>query len=112
MQDRGTTNDSARSERRKGRRTRWLILALGMGVAASMAATATVIGAYYYVSPSLPPAETIRDIPLQIPLRIFSRDGRLIEEVGERRRVIVDYDDLPPFVVHEVEECPPDHIVG
>jgi penicillin-binding protein 1A len=59
-----------------------------------------LIGAYYYVAPSLPPAEAIRQIPLQIPLRIFSRDGRLIEEVGERRRILVDYEDLPPFVVH------------
>ena len=62
--------------------------------------TATVVGAYYYVAPSLPEPETIRDIPLQIPLRIFSRDGRLIEEVGERRRILVDYQDLPDFVVN------------
>ncbi len=60
----------------------------------------SLIGAYYYVAPSLPPAETIREIPLQIPLRIFSRDGRLIEEVGERRRILVTYEDLPPFIVH------------
>jgi penicillin-binding protein 1A len=78
---------------------RWLVLLLGLGVTGAMMATAAVIGAYYYVSPSLPPAETIREIPLQIPLRIFSRDGRLIEEVGERRRVLVEYEDLPPFVV-------------
>jgi penicillin-binding protein 1A len=65
-----------------------------------MAATATVIGAYNYVSPSLPPAETIREIPLQIPLRVYSRDGRLIEEVGERRRILVTWDDLPDYVVH------------
>ena len=38
--------------------------------------------------------------PLQIPLRIFSRDGRLIEEVGERRRILVNYNELPPHVVH------------
>lgn len=61
--------------------------------------TAGVIGAYSYVAPSLPQAETIKEIPLQIPLRIFSRDGRLIEEVGERRRLLVDYGDLPPYVV-------------
>lgn len=68
-------------------------------MAASMAAASAVIGAYYYVAPSLPRAQTIREIPLQIPLRIFTRDGRLIEEVGERRRILVNYDDLPKFVV-------------
>ena len=77
----------------------WLILCGGLGVVASLMISTSLIGAYYYVAPSLPPAEAIREIPLQIPLRIFSRDGRLIEEVGERRRILVDYEDLPPFVV-------------
>jgi len=85
----------------RGRRSlRWLILLTGLGLTGSLAATSGIIGAYYYASPNLPKAETIRDIPLQIPLRIFSRDGRLIEEVGERRRVIITYDELPKFVVN------------
>ena len=75
------------------------MLLIGLGLTGSLATAAGVIGAYYYVAPSLPQAETIREIPLQIPLRIYSRDGRLIEEVGERRRIIVSYDELPPFVV-------------
>ena len=61
---------------------------------------AGVIGAYYYASPSLPAAETIRDIRLEVPLRIFSRDGHLISEIGERRRIPVTYDDVPEHVVH------------
>jgi penicillin-binding protein 1A len=99
MQERQTSTNSARAAGRRPSRARWLVLLFGLGVTGAMMATAAVIGAYYYVSPSLPPAETIREIPLQIPLRIYSRDGRLIEEVGERRRVLVDYQDLPPFVV-------------
>lgn len=82
------------------RRWRWLIPIVGLSLCGSMAVTATVIGAYYYVEPGLPAAETIRDIPLQIPLRIFSRDGRLIEEVGERRRVLVGFDEIPQHVVN------------
>lgn len=78
---------------------KWLILLVGTGLIGTLAAAAAVIGAYYYVEPGLPAAETIREIPLQIPLRIFSRDGRLIEEIGERRRILVTYDDLPGFVV-------------
>ena len=42
---------------------RWLLLALGLGMAGATGITATVIGAYYYVAPGLPPAETIRRIP-------------------------------------------------
>ena len=99
MHDENTENRAP--GRRSGRGPgRWLALFAGLSLAGTMTATAAVIGAYYYVSPALPAAETIREIPLQIPLRIFSRDGRLIEEVGERRRILIDYEDLPPFVVH------------
>jgi len=79
---------------------RGLILLFGLGASATLAGTAAVVGAYYYVLPGLPAAETIRDIPLQIPLRIYSRDGFLISEIGERRRFLVTYEDLPPHVVH------------
>ena len=91
-----------RQKSKSSRTTRfapWLILVGGLGLVASLMISTGLIGAYYYVAPSLPPAEAIREIPLQIPLRIFSRDGRLIEEVGERRRILVTYEDLPPFVV-------------
>ncbi len=73
---------------------------MGLTLAGGMAAAAAVIGAYYYVAPGLPPAETIREIPLQIPLRIYSRDRRLIAEVGERRRIVVTFEELPAHVVH------------
>jgi penicillin-binding protein 1A len=78
---------------------RALIAVLGLGAIGTISAVAGVIGAYYYVQPGLPAAETIRDIPLQIPLRIFSRDGYLISEIGERRRILVTYEDLPQHVV-------------
>lgn len=100
MQKRQTSSGTSRQASRRRRYARLATLFAGLGASGILAAAATVIGAYHYVSPSLPQAETIREIPLQIPLRIFSRDGRLIEEVGERRRILVDYEDLPPFVVH------------
>jgi len=78
---------------------RILILVLGFGLTAAIGATAGVIGAYYYVQPSLPAAETIRDIPLEVPLRIFSRDGYLISEIGERKRVPVSYEEVPRHVI-------------
>ncbi|HEX6261187.1 MAG TPA: transglycosylase domain-containing protein, partial [Woeseiaceae bacterium] len=78
---------------------RWLVLFAGFSLTFALGITAAVIGAYYYVAPGLPQAETIREIPLQIPLRIYSRDGRLIDEIGERRRIVVTYDDLPQYVV-------------
>jgi penicillin-binding protein 1A len=78
---------------------RVLIVLLALGVMTVIGASAGVIGAYYYVEPRLPDAETIRDIPLQVPLRIFSRDGYLISEIGERRRIPITYDEVPQHVV-------------
>ena len=93
------TQEKEAAPRRRSRYTKWLILLAGLAAAGGMAVTSAVIGAYYYVAPGLPPADTIREIPLQIPLRIFSRDRRLIAEVGERRRILVTFDELPPHVV-------------
>jgi penicillin-binding protein 1A len=78
---------------------RALVLLLGVGGVLTIGGIAGVIGAYYYASPSLPAAETIRDIRLEVPLRIFSRDGYLISEIGERRRIPVTYEDVPEHVV-------------
>ena len=98
MQTSGT-KDNQLSRKRKSRYAQWLILLAGLSAAVGMAVTIAIIGAYYYVAPGLPPAETIRKIPLQIPLRIFSRDRRLIAEVGERRRILITFDELPQHVV-------------
>lgn len=93
-------DDKPVKTRGKGRGGRRLaILALGLATAGGIGAIAAVIGAYYYAAPSLPEAETIRDIPLQIPLRIFSRDGYLISEIGQRRRILIEFDDVPEHVV-------------
>jgi penicillin-binding protein 1A len=84
---------------RQRRIVRSLIILAGLALTGGIGATAGVIGAYYFVQPSLPAAETIRDIPLEVPLRIFSRDGYLISEIGERRRIPVTYDEVPRHVV-------------
>jgi len=78
---------------------RALVLLAGLGGLFTIGCVAGVIGAYYYAAPSLPAAETIRDIRLEVPLRIFSRDGHLISEIGERRRIPVTYEEVPEHVV-------------
>ena len=94
-----TKNKSNTRHIRRHKIIRALIVLLGLGIIGAISAVAGVVGAYYYVQPGLPAAETIRDIPLQIPLRIFSRDGYLISEIGERRRILITYEDLPQHVV-------------
>lgn len=61
--------------------------------------SALVVGGYYYVEPSLPDAAELRDIEIQIPLSVYTRDGRLIAQFGEQKRNPVSYDEIPRLVV-------------
>jgi len=51
--------------------------------------------AYVYLRPALPDVDSLRDVQLQVPLRVYTRDGRLIASIGEQRRIPVRYDQLP-----------------
>jgi penicillin-binding protein 1A len=55
--------------------------------------------AYVYLKPALPDVDSLRDVQLQVPLRIYTRDRRLIAAIGEQRRIPVRYTDLPPKLV-------------
>lgn len=57
-------------------------------------------GAFLYLGPSLPSPESLRSIQLQIPLRIYSSDDKLIAEFGEMRRTPIRYADIPPAFIH------------
>ncbi|MDH3510473.1 MAG: transglycosylase domain-containing protein, partial [Gammaproteobacteria bacterium] len=72
----------------------------GLAVIAFVGMLAVIAGAFYFLSPSLPSAEAMRDIELQTPLRVYSRDGRLMAQIGEKRRTPVVYDEIPEIVIH------------
>jgi len=59
----------------------------------------SIIAAYYYLESELPSVEHLRDVRLQVPLRIFSRDHRLIAEFGEKRRVPLSYGEVPDQMI-------------
>ncbi|MSQ91695.1 MAG: penicillin-binding protein 1A [Gammaproteobacteria bacterium] len=60
------------------------------------------LSTYYYLKPTLPDVAQLRDVRLQIPLRVYSRDGRLLGQIGEYRRVPVTWEEIPPLVMHAV----------
>jgi penicillin-binding protein 1A len=55
--------------------------------------------AYVYLRPALPDVDSLRDVQLQVPLRVYTRDGRLIASIGEQRRIPVRYDQLPKKLI-------------
>jgi penicillin-binding protein 1A len=59
-------------------------------------------GVSFYLSQDLPSIESLRDSTLQVPLRVYSRDGALIGEFGEEKRTPLKYADFPPLMVKAV----------
>ncbi|KTG24615.1 penicillin-sensitive transpeptidase [Idiomarina sp. WRN-38] len=56
---------------------------------------ATVGGLYLYVKPELPSVETLRDVRWQTPMQVFTADGHLVSQFGEKRRIPIKLEDVP-----------------
>jgi penicillin-binding protein 1A len=59
----------------------------------------SLYGIYLYLEPRLPSIETLKDVQLQVPLRIYSSDSLLIAEYGEKRREPLGYDEIPEQMI-------------
>jgi len=71
---------------------------LSLAVAGVLAVTAVAL----YIIPGLPEIETLRDVRMQVPLHIYSADGSLIAEFGEKRRRPVAIADVPRQMIDAV----------
>ena len=56
----------------------------------------TVVIVSWYVLPGLPDIDTLKDVKLQVPLRVYSEDFSLIAEFGEKRRAPIDITEVQP----------------
>lgn len=68
-----------------------LIVAL-IGIAL---AAITVGVTYWLMAPRLPSVATLKQVDMQLPLRVLSSDGKLIATFGETRRIPVRSEDVP-----------------
>jgi len=73
------------------------LAAAGLAIGA-VSLVVLISGAFLYLQPSLPSVEAMRQIELQVPLRVYSRDGRIIAQIGEQRRIPVTFEQVPPMV--------------
>ena len=55
-----------------------------------------------YIDSKLPDEENIRDIELQVPLKIYTSDLKLIGEFGEKRRTALNFNNIPKHYVNAV----------
>ena len=60
----------------------------------------TLAGVFLYLNPQIPAAETYRHVRLETPLRVFTADGALIAEFGERRRIPIGLEQVPGHFIN------------
>jgi len=61
-----------------------------------------VAGFIVTLLPDLPEAEEIRDVQLQVPLRVYADNGELIAEFGEQRREALSIEEVPETLVQAI----------
>lgn len=66
-----------------------LLVLLGVGFAA-------------YLESTLPSVEMLKDMRYQVPLRVYSSDGKLIAEFGEAKRTPITLDQVPQDLINAV----------
>ena len=75
-----------------------LRLAFYLLLGAASAAVLAVGGLLWWVMPDLPDAAQLREVRLQTPLQVFTSDGALLAEFGEKRRNPVTIAEVPAIV--------------
>jgi penicillin-binding protein 1A len=63
---------------------KFLRFLLRLSLFGSFGALWLLSGVYLYLSPNLPNVETLRDVKLQTPMRVYTSDGLLIGQFGEQ----------------------------
>ncbi|MFO0043123.1 MAG: penicillin-binding protein 1A [Pseudomonadota bacterium] len=72
--------------------------ALVLGLLGVLAAAAALGVAYWLIAPRLPDVAELREVRLQVPLRVLSADDNLVAVFGETRRTPVPIADIPDQV--------------
>lgn len=60
------------------------------------------VGVLYYMEFQLPDTAALNNVQLQVPLQIFTRDGKLIAEYGEKRRIPLPFHQIPTQLIQAV----------
>ncbi len=69
--------------------------ALHLTLFAIVGAFMVFLACYLYVAPQLPAVETLREYKLQTPMSVYSSDGQLIANFGEKRRIPLTFEEIP-----------------
>ena len=83
---------------------RWTLKKFILISLASISAFGLIValGTYAYIAPGLPSIETLKDVKLQVPLRVYTKGGELIAEFGEKKRAPVHIDEVPEKLIQAI----------
>ena len=76
----------------------WFFTKLGLFFA--LLGIATLYVTYKVMEKDLPSVESIREYKLQVPLRVYSKDGKLIRVFGSKRRSPAAIKDVPQHLIN------------
>ena len=65
-----------------------------------LAAVLIICATFLYLSPKLPAVDVLREAKLQVPLRIYSQNGELIGEFGEKLRTPIKMEAVPAHFIN------------
>jgi len=79
-----------------------LIYGSGTFIVLAILGALTVYGLYLYLSPKLPDIETLKDVRLQVPLRVYTADKELINEFGQMKRSPLKFEEFPKQMIDAI----------
>ncbi|MGJ8692102.1 MAG: penicillin-binding protein 1A [Thalassotalea sp.] len=59
-----------------------------------------VLSLYLYLRDELPSVQSLQDLKWQTPMQIFSTDGKLISQFGEKKRIPLKLHEMPPQLIN------------
>ncbi len=74
--------------------------ALGLLITLAVLGLLILMGGYLYLSAQLPDVNALNTVQYQVPLRVYTQEGLLIAEYGEKRRIPVALNQIPPLLVN------------
>lgn len=76
-----------------------LLILGGVVLVGALLLAGVFFAAKWHYGRQLPSVAAIRDIQLQVPLRVYTRDGKLIGEFGAERRAPLRFEQIPQRVI-------------
>lgn len=80
----------------------WIIRLSKLAVLVGLLTIIGLVGFYFYIEDELPTEQTIRDVRFQIPMKVYTADGELISQFGEKRRTPLLYKEFPKELIDAI----------